>query len=151
MSLVENARHWAENEATDAEKAALTALLNPPGGLLAMFNSVTLTGPQMDAAVTRVSQVPVRTENDLQVHAAILARFAAEERLVPADYAAPALHARIVALDAWCNLYDPYGLTDRDAVMTAAGRAPLVQIGRGLGFEPMGFGELVTFVTELPF
>ena len=151
MSLVENARHWAENETSDAEKAALDTLLNPPGGLLAMFNSVTLTGPQMDAAITAISQVPIRTESDLQAHATILARFAAEQKLVPADYAAPALHARVVALDAWCNLYDPYGLTDRDAVMTAAGRAPLVEMERGLGFEPMAFAELVRFVTELPF
>lgn len=151
MSLIENARLWAENEATDAEKMALAALFNPPGGLLAMFNSVTATGPQMEAAITALSRVPIRIESDLQTHAAILGQLAAEQKLVPADYAAPALHARVVALDTWCNLHDPFGLTDRDAVMAAAGRAPLVPIGRGLGFEPVAFADLVAFISAMPF
>lgn len=151
MSLVERARHWAAHGATDTEKQALDELLNPPGGLLSMFNSVTLTGPQMEAAVAAVSAILIRSECDVRAHARILAQFALDQKLVPADYAAPALHARVVALDAWCNLYDPYGLTDRNAVMTAAGRAPLVELGRGLGFEPIGFADMVAFVTELPF
>ncbi len=150
MGVVEKAKHWIENEAGAEQRAAVAERLKPPGGLLAAINAVEMSGPQMRAAVDAIRHVPIRTQNDALEHARILSGFAKEYGF-PSPYSGPALHMRVNAMDRWCRGYDPEGRTDRNAFFEAAARHPLVQTERGMAFEPASFGELVQFITDMPF
>lgn len=150
MGAVENARDWLANDASPEQRAAIERRLNPEGGLLAALNQVVFTGPQMRAALDAIAHVQVRTQADAVQHSRILGEFVREYGFA-SNYAGPALHARAVAMDRWCRLYDPTGLTDRDAFFEAAGRFPLSQTDTGMAFEPVAFAELIQFITDLPF
>lgn len=151
MSAVENARNWLANEASPEQRAAIERRLNPEGGLLAAINAVAITGPQLKAAYQAIQHVPVRSQADAAEQARILRDFANEYGFAATDYAGPALHMRIVAMDRWCRVHDPRGETDRDAFFEAAGRQPLIQTATGMAFEPESFAELIQFITDLPF
>ena len=151
MGMVESLTARHDTEASNEQGAALTALKNPPGGILAAINAVAVTGPQMKAAIEAIRHIVVRTEADAIEHAILLSRYAAERRLTPAEFAGPALHARAIAMDRWCARYDPLGQTDVEAFFEAAARAPLVGTQEGLTFEPVAFGELIEFVARMPY
>lgn len=151
MSMIDNIRDGIATEAPAEEREAIERRLNPPGGALAALNAVVITGPQMRAAIEAIQHIQVRCEADAIVHGLILAAFAAENGITPEDYAGPALHARVVAMDRWCQLYDPYGQRDIDAFFQASARCPLIETGDGMAFNPQAFADLVTFIAELPF
>ena len=151
MGAVGNAKAWLADEASPEQRTATARRLNPEGGLLAAINAVAITGPQLQAAYEAVREFPVRTQADAAGHAHILRGFADEYGFTPADYAGPALHMRIVAMDRWCRLHDPRGETDRDAFFEAAGRQALIQTETGVAFEPESFAALIQFITDLPF
>jgi hypothetical protein len=151
MTVIDNIRSWLATDASDAERATIDRQLNPPGGALAAINSVVITGPQLRAGIGSIEHIQIRGEADMVRHGMILSAFAQEYGFTPIDYAGAALHARAVALDRWCNLHDPYGQTDVEAFFEAGARAPLIETPEGMAFEPKAFGELVTFLAELPF
>lgn len=134
-----------------ADDDAVTADFYAPEGFLAALNSVHITGVQMRAAVETIAHVPVRSEADVVEHGRLLAEFAREYGFEPADYAGMALHARAIAMDRWCALFDPFGETDVDAFYEAGGRAMLIRTDQGVGFNPAQFAELIKFITEIPY
>jgi len=151
MGAVENARNWLANEASPDQRAAIARRLNPEGGLIAAINAVTVTGSQLKAAYEVIQHIPVRSQADAVEQARILRGFANDYGFTPADYAGPALHMRIVAMDRWCRVHDPRGETNREAFFEAAGRHPLIQTETGMAFEPESFADLIQFITDLPF
>lgn len=151
MSKVQDAKAWLANEASPDQRAAIARRLNPDGGLLAAIDAVAITGPQLQAAYDAVRRVPVCSPADAAEQARILRGFANDYGFTPADYAGPALHMRIVAMDRWCRAHDPRGETNRDAFFEAAGRQPLIQTDTGMAFEPESLAELIQFITDLPF
>lgn len=151
MGMVEKARDWLANEASREQRAAIERRLNPEGGLLAAINAVAITGPQLKAAYEAIAHVPVRSQADAAEQARILRGFADDHAFAPADYAGPALHMRIVAMNRWCRSHDPRGKTDRGAFFEAAGHQPLIQTETGMAFEPESFAVLIQFITDLPF
>lgn len=151
MGAVENARTWLANEALPEQRAAIARRLNPEGGLLAAINAVAITGPQLKAAYDAVQHIKIRSQADAAEQARIMRGFADDYGFTPADYAGPALHMRIVAMDRWCRAHDPRGETNPDAFFEAAGRQPLIQTETGMAFEPESFAELIQFITDLPF
>lgn len=151
MGIIETLKGWYETDASPEEKARLEGLRNPEGGLLAALNAVTFTGPQMRDAVAAIQKVLGRTEADAFRQGLALSAFVSEAGIGPEDYAVPALHARVIAMDAWCNACDPFGQTDVDAFFEAAGRQPLLQTNEGMRFDPVAFRELIAFISELPF
>ena len=151
MSVIESIKNWLATEAGDDLRARIEAQANPPGGAIAAINSVTLTGPQLRAAIERIQHIPVRCEGDMIRHAQLLSAFAEEYGFKPEFYAGPALHARAMALDRWCHRYDPCGLADKDAFFEAGARAPLIDTPEGASFEPIAFGQLIEFLEEMPF
>lgn len=151
MGAVENARGWLAEEASPEQRAAIERRLNPEGGLLAAINAVAITGPQLAAAYETIRHISVRTQADAAEQARVLRSFANEYGFAPAEYAGPALHMRIVAMDRWCRAHDPRGETDRAAFFEAAARQPLIQTETGMAFEPESFAELIQFITDLPF
>ena len=151
MGAVENAKAWLADEASPEQRAAIERRLNPEGGLLAAINAVAVTGPQLKAAYEAVQHIKVRNQADAAEQARILRGFADDYGFTPADYAGPALHMRIVAMDRWCRAHEPRGETNRDAFFEAAGRQPLIQTETGMAFEPESFAELIQFITDLPF
>jgi hypothetical protein len=150
MGTLEKAKDWLANEAQPEQRAAIEQRLNPEGGLLAAINAVAITGPQMRAAINAIAHIQVRSQADAVQHARILGDFAREYGF-PSNYAGPALHARAVAMDRWCRLHDPHGQTDVDAFFEAAGRFPLTQTEQGMAFEPEGFADLISIITDMPF
>ena len=105
----------------------------------------------MRDAVAAIQTVLGRIEADAFRQGLALSAFVSEACIGPEDYAAPALHARVIAMDAWCNAYDPFGQNDVDAFFEAAGRQPLLQTNEGMRFDPVAFRELIAFISELPF
>jgi hypothetical protein len=151
VTVIQNIKTWLATDASDAERAEIEARLHSEGGALAAVNAVRITGAQLRAAIDAIQHIRVRSEADMVEHARILSAFADEYGFTPCHYAGPALHARAVALDRWCNLYDPHGQTDVDAFFEAGATAPLVETPEGLAFEPVSFAELIAFIAELPF
>lgn len=151
MTLMDGIKHWLATEPSDADRAEIEQRLNPPGGALAAMNNVRITGPQLRAAIGAIQHIQIRSEADMVQHGMILSAFADEYGFTPSDYAGAALHARAIALDRWCNLYDPFGQTDVDAFFEAGARAPLIETPEGMSFEAESFAELIAFIAELPF
>ncbi len=151
MGAIENIKDWLATEASEEQRAEVEHRLNPPGGLLATLNAVVITGPQMRAAIESIQHVVIRTEADVIEHGRILAAFADEYGFKPKHYAGVALHARAVAMDLWCQKYDPYGQTDVDAFFEAGALCRLIDTGHGSGFDPDVFADLIAYVTEMPF
>ena len=58
---------------------------------------------------------------------------------------------RQTALEHWRAANDTDAGTDPATMIEAAMRAELIGAGEDARFEPVSFGELVTFITELPF
>ena len=109
MSVIESIKNWLATEASEEDRARIEEQVNPPGGTIAA-----------------IRDIPVRSEADMIRHAQLLSTFAAEYGFKPEIHAGAALHARAMALDRWCQRYDPYGLTDKDAFFEAGARAPLI-------------------------
>lgn len=151
MTFIHSIKTWLATDASDTERAEIEAQLHPEGGVLAAVNAVRMTGAQLRAAIETIQHIPVRSDADIVEHARILSAFADEYGFAPRDYAGPALHARAVALDRWCNRYDPHGQTDVDAFFEAGATAPLTETPEGMAFEPLSFAELIAFIAELPF
>lgn len=151
MGKIDDMREWLATDASPEERMAVERRLNPPGGALAALNAVAITGPQMRAAIAAIQHIQARSEEDGIEHGRLLAMFAKEHGFTPAAYAGPALHARAIAMDSWCQRYDPYGQTDVDAFFEAAARCPLIETEHGVAFDPDTFAELATFIAELPF
>jgi hypothetical protein len=151
VSVIESIKDWLATDASDEERARIEEQVNPPGSAIAAINSVALTGAQLRAAIETIQHIPVRSEADMVRHAQLLSDFAREYGFTPEFYAGPALQARAMALDGWCHRYDPFGLTDKDAFFEAGARAPLVETAEGIGFEPVAFGELITFLEDMPY
>lgn len=122
-----------------------------PGGFVEALNSVHVTGAQMRAAIETIAQIPVRSEADVAEHGRLLAAFASDYGFEPALYAGMALHARAIAMDRWCQLYDPFGDSDVDAFYEAGARAKLQRTDGGLAFDPSQMTELIRFATEVPY
>lgn len=151
MGALENAKAWLADEASSQQRAAIERRLNPEDGLIAAINAVTVTGPQLKAAYELIQHIPVRSQADAIEQAHVMRGFANDYGFTPADYAGPALHMRIVAMDRWCRAHDPRGETNPAAFFEAAGRQPLIQTETGMAFEPESFAELIQFITDLPF
>jgi len=151
VSVIDSIKDWLATDASDEERARIEEQVNPPGGAIAAINSVVLTGLQLRAAIETIQHIPVRSEADMVRHAQLLSDFAEEYGFKPEFYAGPALHARAMALDRWGHRFDPCGLTDKDAFFEAGARAPLVETAEGIGFEPAAFGELITFLEDMPY
>jgi len=151
MSKMDDIRDRVEDEASSAQYGVVEADLFAPDGFLAAVNAVTITGPQMRAAIETIAHIPVRSEADIAEHGRLLAGFASDYGFSPAAQAGTALHARAIAMDRWCNRYDPFGQTDIDAFYEAGARAMLVVTAEGPGFEPESFGALVQSITEMPY
>ncbi len=58
---------------------------------------------------------------------------------------------RQIALDHWKASHEIGAAGDADTLHEAALRAPLIDTDDGARFEPESFGELITFIAELPF
>lgn len=145
-----------DNKGRDAAIATdrlpdMDACFDPPGGRLAAINSVSISGPHIRAAIQTIQHIQIRSQADVAEHGKLLGAFAHEQGFAPAAFGGPALHARVIAMDRWCNRYDPFGQTDVDAFFEAGARAPLVETDEGIAFEPEGFGELIQFHAELPY
>lgn len=151
MGVLDRLKDWVANEASAEQRAEIEQLVHPAGGALAAINAVIITGPQMRAAIEAIQHIQVRDEADAIEHGRILAEFAEEYGFTPRAYAAPALHARAMALDRWCHRYDPHGQTYIDAFFEAGARCPLVETEQGIAFEPEAFADLVGFIVELPY
>jgi hypothetical protein len=151
MGAIDDIKSWLATEASDEQRSAIERDMNPPGGLLAALNAVAITGRQMRAAIEAIQHVQIRTEADVIEHGRLLAAFASEYGFKPAIGASSALHARAIAMDLWCQQYDPYGQTDIDAFFEAGGRCPLIETDKGVTFDPQVFAELVEYIAEMPF
>ena len=151
MSRMDDIQGCLDREATAEQTAAADADLFAPDGFLAAINAIMITGPQMRAAVETIADLPVRSDADIAEHGRRLAEFARDSGFTPAAEAGAALHARAIAMDRWCQRHDPRGETDIDAFYEAGARAALVATEDGLGFVPERFGDLVQFLTEMPF
>jgi len=150
MSKIIRTSAWRDAaSAKPADEPSMGDLFEPEG-FLAALNAVAITGPQMRSAIEAIAHHSVRSPADFAVHAGLLAAFAADYGFEPAAPAAAALHARAIAMDRWCQAYDPFGDSDVDAFYDAGARARLVDTGAGIGFEPESFGELIAFIAEIP-
>lgn len=149
MGKIDDIRHWLAAEATDEERDAIDRRVNPPGGGLAALNAVAITGPQIRAAIEAIQHIPVRSDADVVEHGRILRAFAVEYRFP--EGAGAAFLARAIAMDTWCHRYDPFGQTDVAAFFEAGATCPLIETDEGVAFDPQIFGDLIAFITELPF
>lgn len=147
MEVIDSTRA-ADTKATaiSAEKVVLTR-----ADVLAELNRVTITGPQMRAAIEAIQHVQVSSASDALEHARLLAQFAADYGFRPPAFAGQALHSRAVAMDRWCHRHDPHGESDVEAFYEAGARAPLIDTEDGPAFEPTEFGDLIQFYAEMPF
>ena len=150
MSKILHISAWRDAASAKPADEPLMGDLFEPEGFLAALNAVAITGPQMRSAIEAIAHLPVRSPADIAAHAKLLQTFAADYGFVPPAPAPAALHARAIAMDQWCQTYDPFGDSDVDAFYDAGARARLVDTGAGIGFEPESFGELVAFIAEIP-
>lgn len=80
----------------------------------------------------------------------IARRKALRAELGVTDDVVDAVDARLVALRKWEDLHDRDRLLDRLHLMDAAAIAGLFDTDHGIGFHDATFGELVEFVSGLP-
>lgn len=140
-----------KDTAVDVDLQALNPCFDPPGGRLAAINEVSITGPVMRAAIQAIQGIQIRSPADVAEHGKLLAVFACDHEVTPEAFGGQALHARAIAMDRWCNRYDPFGQTDVDAFFEAGARAPLVETDEGMAFDAEAFAELIQFHAELPY
>lgn len=130
MSLIEPVRPAEDAvSSTDIELAALNAL------------AVTVT--QLVRARDRFAGLA----DDLRWNTH--ARRAALAADVPERLAA-AIETRLCALRKWEDLHDAERGIAQGSLMDAAAIANLVATDHGIGFDGVGFGELLEFIAELP-
>jgi hypothetical protein len=114
-----------------------------------LLNGVTLSGPQIEAALEILAALPGHLRARPAAQALALQAYAREAGFEE-ESAPTALHARVTALAKWTAAHDPERQSDVGSVMEAAARFPLAETDAGIGFEPGGFQELILFIDDLP-
>ena len=120
------------------------------GDTVAVLNDETVTPRQIEAALCVLEELPDAQRRDPVLRANALQAYACEAGPGDEAVASAALEARITALARWTDSHDPERQSDAQAVLCAAARFPLAEIGGDIGFEPTGFQEMILFIEELP-
>jgi hypothetical protein len=114
-----------------------------------LLNGVTLSGPQIEAALEILAALSEHLRVRPAAQALALQAYAREAGFQE-EHAPAALHARVTALAKWTATRDPERQSDVRSVMEATARFPLAETDAGIGFEPGGFQELILFIDDLP-
>jgi len=114
-----------------------------------LLNGVTLSGPQIEAALEILAALPAPLRARPAAQALALQAYAREAGFQE-EHASAAIHARVTALAKWTAAHDPARQSTIRSVMEATARFPLTDLDAGIGFEPGGFQELILFVDDLP-
>jgi len=133
MAIMERIRS-AESGAADDGALGLEAL-----------NAVAVTVGDLEAARRTLGALAEDLRWNQGARRGVLA-----EDLGLAPIAAEAVDVRLLALRKWQDIHDPERIWDRAHLMDAAAICTLVVTDHGVGFDDARFGEVVRFVSELP-
>lgn len=112
---------------------------------LAALNAITVTLTQLLIATQVLAQLTEDTRWDASARRDVLDR-----ELGVSQPVVEAIDARLLALRKWEDLHDPGRMIDQLHLLDAASLARLFETEHGTGFNDTSFGELVEFVSELP-
>ncbi|MEG3148411.1 hypothetical protein U1769_00840 [Sphingomonas sp. ZT3P38] len=158
----QRARHEAREQAAiavattiglpiEADSQGRPVLAPPvPIDLQREIDAVPIAKAHLDWVARVVSAIP----EDMRyagVFSAYSANECVEEHGLKAPLAGAALAARAVALCRWRDAHDPQQAAYQGAVLEAAARTPVVYTDGLPGFDPAVFGELVEFLTDMPY
>lgn len=115
---------------------------------LKALNAVSFTGEHVQSALVVLRCLPREDQFDPAAQAEAIADYAAATGIV-SPIAAPALHARIIALNKWTAEHDPRHDSDAVTVTDAAATCPLIDGGKGISFDPDRFAETMALVADM--